>query len=638
MENESKTTKNCIYPWTFAWTDASGALQPCCGLAGNSSADYGNIRKDFLTLKDRSTTNLFNNKEFRNLRKSLLDGDVIEACKKCRIISEDDITTEELKHKLTDVLRKSLGIEKSIDLEQDWTMGEFIVAMNNKCNLRCIYCSQSVPKSDKNQDVTTTIEWYKAEFTQDEFLDIIKYIYPKGLKIINFCSLSELTLYKGWQKLVLDLKDGYPEIYLTVVTNLSLEYKDSDIEALLLFDQVYISVDTLDEKLFSEVRCGGDIRLIKKNIERLIKRKNERALIKPTFVFNVTIYDKSILTLVDLVRYAAYYGINLNFSNLFNSPGTEMEKGYINKISDMPDSEMASVWEIANSIPRRMKVENRKTDIILTGPFYNVIKDRATVQYQDYFMPRDDELLHLEFIKSRKIIDKEIYLRNIFTEFDEQIRGIYSPINKTVRFAANLSQAKSIRIKRILVKERVDGNLMICCDYFAWEDIKVSHGLIELDSSYTADYFTHMLFVGHDIPELTKLDNIENNSLIPANCDVKLSRVGSYFIRELLLVQDIDRKLRQIQSKHDQFIVWCAGSRTRFMLEKTFLKELNITFIVDSSAHIHGSAFEDIKVEPPHRAYNFEGGIIICNATNPYSIEKFIVDSKKFSAADIYII
>ena len=87
-----------------------------------------------------------------------------------------------------------------------------------------------------------------------------------------------------------------------------------------------------------------------------------------------------------------------------------MEKGYINKISDMPDSEMTSVWEIANSIPRRMKVENRKTDIILTGPFYNVIKDRATVQYQDYFMPRDDELLYLEFIKSRTAISFVLHL------------------------------------------------------------------------------------------------------------------------------------------------------------------------------------------------------------------------------------
>jgi len=638
METESKKTKNCIFPWTFAWTDASGALQPCCGLVGNSSADYGNIRKDFLNLKDRSLTNLFNNKEFVNLRKSLLDGEVIDACKKCRIISEDDITTDELRSKLTDVLQKSLGTENNIDLEHDWTMGEFIVAMNNKCNLRCIYCSQSVPKSNKNQDVTTTIEWYKAEFTQKEFLDIIEYIYPKGLKIINFCSLSELTLYKGWQKLVFDLKSSYPEIYLTVVTNLSLDYKDSDIDALLLFDQVYISVDTLDEKLFSEVRCGGDIGLIQKNIERLIERKNERALKKPTFVFNVTIYDKSILTLVDLVRYAADYGINLNFSNLFNSPGTEMEKGYINKISDMPDSEMASVWEIANSIPRRMKVENRKTDIILTGPFYNVIKDRATVQHQDYFMPRDDELLYLDFIKSRKIIDKEIYLRNIFAEFDEQIRGIYSPVNKTVLFAANLYQLKSIRVKKVLVKERADGNLIICCDYFGWEEIKVLNGLIELDSSYTINYFTHMLFVVQEIPELTKLDKIENNSLIPTNSNVRLSEVESYFIRELLLVQDIDRKLRQIQSKHDQFIVWCAGSRTRFMLEKTFLRELNISFIVDSSVNDQESYFENIKVEPLERAFGFNGGIIICNATNPFEIERFIRRTGNFSYSELYII
>jgi len=74
------------------------------------------------------------------------------------------------------------------------------------------------------------------------------------------------------------------------------------------------------------------------------------------------------------------------------------------------------------------------------------------------------------------------------------------------------------------------------------------------------------------------------------------------------------------------------------MLEKTFLKELNIIFIVDTSASLHENDFEDMKVEPPERAYNFQGGIIICNATNPYAIEKFIFHSEKFSSDNIYII
>lgn len=638
MENASKITKNCIYPWTFAWTDASGALQPCCGLAGNSSADYGNVRKDFLNLKDRSKTDLFNNNEFINLRKSLLEGNVIDACKKCRIISEDDITTDELKSKLNNILRKSLGKENKIDLEHDWTMGEFIVAMNNKCNLRCIYCSQSVPKSDKNQDITTTIEWYKAEFTQDEFLDIIKYIYPKGLKIVNFCSLSELTLYKGWQKLVFNLKNSYPEIYLSVVTNLSLEYKDEDIDALLLFDQVYISVDTLDEKLFSEVRCGGDIKLIQRNIERLIKRKKQLKLDKPTFVFNITIYDKSILTLVDLVRYAAVHEINLNFSNLFNSPGTEMEKGYINKISDMPDSDMGAIWEIANSIPRRMKVENPKTDIILTGPFYNVIKDKATIHHNDYFIPDAAEPIFQGFIKSRNVGDKETYLRNIFTEFDQQIRGIYLPINQTTSFTVEMGKLECVTFKRILIRERDDGNLIICCDYFEYEEFEILNSSLKLDSSYTFGYFTHMLFVVEKIPNFIKLEKIRNFSLTSNISDEKLSTSDAYFVRELLLVQDIDRKLREIQFKNDKFIIWCAGSRTRFMLEKTFLRELDIVFIVDSSASYIEEDFEGFKVVSPERAHSFNGGIIICNATNPYAIEKFITESGLFSSPDIYII
>jgi len=79
--------------------DAVGRIIPCCGMTANETMKYGNVRDDFLKLKNRKETNIYQNNSYIKLRKSLLDGDLLEECKKCRIISEDDISTLELKIK-----------------------------------------------------------------------------------------------------------------------------------------------------------------------------------------------------------------------------------------------------------------------------------------------------------------------------------------------------------------------------------------------------------------------------------------------------------------------------------------------------------------------------------------------------------
>ena len=621
-----KKTKNCTYPWTFSWMDASGRIVPCCGMPTTSNMQYGDVRKDFLSLKDKSLSNLYNNSSYQILRKSLLDGDVLDECKTCRIISEDDITTDELKTKVTNLITSSRREKVDINLHQDWAIDEFIFAMNNKCNLRCIYCSQSISKSNANEDFTTTIDWYKAEFTTDEFFDLIDFIYPKGLRILNFCSLSEFTLYKGWQQILKRIKKNYPGIYLCMVTNLSLDYSDEDIDAMLVCDQVYFSVDTIDEELFSKVRVGGDIKLIQKNIDRLIVRKEQLQVMAPSFVFNVTIYDKSMYTLTDLVRYAATKGIHLNFSNLFDSPGTEMEKGFIKKVSDISDEEMPLMWEIASSFPRRMKAENPKTDVILTGPFYNEIKNRASRITNDLFIAAENELLFKDF-NLEKNIHSNAYLRNIFLTFDAELRGISMPVNNKLIIKSCIDTNKPLEIKRILVNQRQDGNLLINTSLLEQELLQISDGHAILNSSYTDDFYTDILFCHAD----EKLTEAINQSLIMADEN------GNIFIRELLLVQDIDRKLRDLSENNDEFIIWCAGVRTKFMLEKTYLKNLNIRMIVDSIARDELNSINGIPINTPDCAKNFEGSILICHATNPYPIEQFIIRNN-FKAKAIHII
>jgi hypothetical protein len=159
-----------------------------------------------------------------------------------------------------------------------------------------------------------------------------------------------------------------------------------------------------------------------------------------------------------------------------------------------------------------------------------------------------------------------------------------------------------------------------------------------LDSGCSIGYFTHILFVFEEIPELEKLDFINNDFFKLYISVEEFYSNQSYFVRELLLVQDIDRKLREIQNINEKFIIWCAGSRTKFMLEKTYLRQMNISFIVDSDHRSTASHLEGFEIRAPADAHAFNGGIIICHATNPFAIEASISKGTQFLSKDIYII
>ena len=225
-------TKNCIYPWSQACFFGDGTVLPCCGDTGKVPGFFGNLKRDFLYAKPEDK-NIFKNSNYKKLRRDLLTGNVPDFCKACRIVEEDDVNIEEFQQRVRQHIQlnnKSIDASnlREEDLLTSYSIKEILLSINNKCNLRCVYCPQSIPKKKEGSeyDLFSTIDFYKAELSESEFFEILDLLVPSGLEIVNFIGIAELTIYKHWKSLARNLKSRYPHLKLCVVTNFSLPYSE----------------------------------------------------------------------------------------------------------------------------------------------------------------------------------------------------------------------------------------------------------------------------------------------------------------------------------------------------------------------------------------------------------------------------
>ena len=507
----------------------------------------------------------------------------------------------------------------------DYSIQDFIVSITNKCNLRCVYCPQSAPKSENSVNWYSSIEFYKSEISQDDFFKFLHFLVKQGLKRLNFVGLGELTIYKNWQNLVNKVFDKYPDLHVSLVSNFSLPFDETDINTLLKFNQVSVSCDTLDSETFSKIRVGGNLDILLSNLDLLVKARGNAS--SPSLIFNVTESDLVINKLDVLARYAAQNTMLINFSNLYEAEGTVMSSTKcLKKINELPKDELPSLWELLNGIPRRMKAENPKVEIGQIGPFYDYVKNEVQLHSKDYFVPKSHETRY--YNHKFNPISNNSYLRNIWLNFDTEIRGIYVPLNNELKISQEKCHVDTINVTVFYITERKDGNLIINKGPTVTLKVDISLPLTLIAKSNNNKYN----FALFQIDELTSEAGKSANTLIFDQSEL----VGQdIFIRETILIQDADTVLRSFSDQ--EVVIWSAGARTQTLYDWASLKRLNIFSIVDSNSKIQGTSYCGHLVQSPLAIKDFKGPILICNATNPYVVERHIKESD-FASKDIYIV
>lgn len=99
---------------------------------------------------------------------------------------------------------------------------------------------------------------------------------------------------------------------------------------------------------------------------------------------------------------------------------------------------------------------------------------------------------------------------------------------------------------------------------------------------------------------------------------------AAIFIREPLLMHELDDVIRSFVSSFEPIVIWCAGARTKMFFDRTCIGNANIQMIIDSNKEMSGQKFYGHTVFTPDDIFKFDGKIMLLHATKPFDIENEI--------------
>jgi hypothetical protein len=184
-------TKNntfCIFPWIHQHITTNGDVLPCC--TANYEFPLGNIRQN--TIEE-----IWNDEEYRKLRKNMLNGIKSDHCKTCYLNEEnaDPSVISSFRKNANHEFKEFFNI---VDLTKDdgsvdnLTLKYFDVRWSNICNFKCRTCNDGFSSSISQEIANSTQKdnpeykiFIKASDNNDSLLEQFK-PYLSEMKIIYF--------------------------------------------------------------------------------------------------------------------------------------------------------------------------------------------------------------------------------------------------------------------------------------------------------------------------------------------------------------------------------------------------------------------------------------------------------------------
>ena len=153
---------------------------------------------------------------------------------------------------------------------QSETLDQVYFNLTKKCNLHCVYCYAKA-------EMTNNLQEMPLKFWNDAVMKL-KQLNPKA----SVCFTGgEALLFNGFWELAEKIRDI--GLGLSLITNGSLSRPEDAPRFKSLFQNIKISVDSLDEEINSLTRGAGTLKRIKEFINALIAEN-----VKPTIMVVVT--------------------------------------------------------------------------------------------------------------------------------------------------------------------------------------------------------------------------------------------------------------------------------------------------------------------------------------------------------------
>lgn len=211
----------CVMPWMHIHTRPSGDVSPCC--IWDTEIPLGNIKKE-------KVINIINQKEFKELRKSMLKNESLQGCIQCN--EQELVTGQSYRSEFNNIFNRYIddfiGNTNEDGSYDDFKMLHMNIRFSNLCNFGCRSCgsinSSFIGQEEKIKypviNILDSLPNYKEEV----------FGFLKDVKWINFAGGESMLIKEHWEVLDKLIEIENFDTHITFVTNVSkLEYNQKSI-------------------------------------------------------------------------------------------------------------------------------------------------------------------------------------------------------------------------------------------------------------------------------------------------------------------------------------------------------------------------------------------------------------------------
>jgi MoaA/NifB/PqqE/SkfB family radical SAM enzyme len=186
---------------------------------------------------------------------------------------------------------------------------------SDKCQLRCPTCVTGIENETRASGDIAIFRSNRTSLTH-ELLDTLLAEMGEYLFLIVFYNFGEPLLNRHLPELIRKAK-AY-DIETDINTNLSLPLSDERIEELLTsgLDYLYVSIDGFSQETYQVHRVGGNLELVKRNLERIVKARGALGL-STSITYNFLVFSFNEHEVPAAQRYCDELGIHFNRRDAF---------------------------------------------------------------------------------------------------------------------------------------------------------------------------------------------------------------------------------------------------------------------------------------------------------------------------------
>lgn len=240
-----------------------------------------------------------------------------------------------------------------IDLLRTFRFNTLIVEITSRCNLRCIFCPKSI-KGNEN------IPGRDMDMDKSTLASTLRFARQANPTIASLVGVGETTFREDWK----DVCDHFFNLGIACIINSNFAriYTKSELDALLKFSNITISIESSDIELQKELRKSVDLKIIIKNIIALRARARINGVNTPQLTVNCTVSNRNVLGIKELAALCVELGIDqFNLSSLYELD--ELKEAHIRSIEHIEQSEREEAIKILEGTSQILKGTSTKLNI-----------------------------------------------------------------------------------------------------------------------------------------------------------------------------------------------------------------------------------------------------------------------------------